>query len=298
LGIFLMRRALEASYGGRISSTESKLEELQSRQRATIEKLKAATKYSTTQSLIEKYGNTAGASIQKPQSEKPKGPSRTPTQIQRHTPQHPQQPPAPIRSSVPTPEQIRIQEQLLAQQRAGPPPQYGKAQSPNQQPQPPADLLRRQNLEMQSQSQPPSRQHLQPEEATAPKWYDRILDVVLGEDETSARNRYALICKNCRMVNGLAPPGTRTLDDMGEWGCARCGTMNGGKKPLVGDIPKQDEPEHEEVHVEVERSEPHREVPESGGEEEKTVNVPVEKESEKDEPKIPKPKPKGKKKKT
>ena len=291
-----MRRTLEASYGGWISSTESKLEELQSRQRATIEKLKAATKYSTTQSLIEKYGNTAGAPVQKPQSEKPKGPSRTPTQTQRHTPQ---QPPAPTRPLVPTPEQIRIQEQLLAQQRVGIPPQHGKAQPPNQQPQPPADLLRRQNLEMQSQTQPPSRQHLQPEEATAPRWYDRILDVVLGEDETSAKNRYALICKNCRMVNGLAPPGTRTLDDMGDWGCARCGAMNGGrKKSLGGDAPKQDEPEHEEVHAEAERSEPRREVPESGGEEEETVNVPIEKEGEKDEPKMPKPKPKGKKKKT
>jgi hypothetical protein len=32
------------------------------------------------------------------------------------------------------------------------------------------------------------------------------------------------------MVNGLAPPGTRSLDEMEEWGCARCGTMNGVRK--------------------------------------------------------------------
>jgi hypothetical protein len=72
--------------------------------------------------------------------------------------------------------------------------------------------------------------------------------------------------------------------------------MNGGKKPLVGGAPKQDEPEHKEVHAEAERSEPPREVLEPGGEKEETVNVPIEEESEKDEPKISKPKPKGKKK--
>lgn len=29
------------------------------------------------------------------------------------------------------------------------------------------------------------------------------------------------------MVNGLAPPGTTSLEDMEGWGCARCGTWNG-----------------------------------------------------------------------
>lgn len=56
------------------------------------------------------------------------------------------------------------------------------------------------------------------------------MDVIIGEDETSAKARYALICKNCRMVNGLAPPGTKDLSEMEEWGCARCGTMNGKKR--------------------------------------------------------------------
>lgn len=32
------------------------------------------------------------------------------------------------------------------------------------------------------------------------------------------------------MVNGLGPPGTRSLDEIAEWGCARCGTMNGRKQ--------------------------------------------------------------------
>lgn len=60
-----------------------------------------------------------------------------------------------------------------------------------------------------------------------PRWYDRILDVLLGDDETLPRNRLALICRQCRLVNGQAPPGTASLEDVGKWRCSVCGTMNG-----------------------------------------------------------------------
>jgi hypothetical protein len=39
------------------------------------------------------------------------------------------------------------------------------------------------------------------------------------------------------MVNGLAPPGATNLEDIGGWGCARCGTWNGsppGQKRYAG----------------------------------------------------------------
>ena len=62
-------------------------------------------------------------------------------------------------------------------------------------------------------------------------WYDRLLDILIGEDETAAKARFALICNSCRMVNGLAPPGTKSLAEIGRWGCARCGTMNGKDLP-------------------------------------------------------------------
>ena len=59
------------------------------------------------------------------------------------------------------------------------------------------------------------------------KWYDRILDLVMGEDETSPKNRIVLICENCRLVNGQAPPGCRRLEDVGLWRCFGCGAKNG-----------------------------------------------------------------------
>jgi hypothetical protein len=58
-------------------------------------------------------------------------------------------------------------------------------------------------------------------------WYDRILDTLLGEDETAAKNRIVLLCSRCRLVNGQAPPGTKSLSELGMWKCMACGASNG-----------------------------------------------------------------------
>ncbi len=53
------------------------------------------------------------------------------------------------------------------------------------------------------------------------------MDLLLGEDEMAAKNRIVLICRNCRLVNGRAPPGTASLAELGLWKCMACGTVNG-----------------------------------------------------------------------
>ena len=53
------------------------------------------------------------------------------------------------------------------------------------------------------------------------------MDVLLGEDESLPGKRLALICSSCRLVNGQAPPGVKTLQDVGKWKCMACGAMNG-----------------------------------------------------------------------
>ncbi|CUS07782.1 unnamed protein product, partial [Tuber aestivum] len=208
--IWSVRKFFDLYYNYRIGNAENALEELQTKQNDTIEKLKAATKFSTTQSIIEKYGGGSSSPADTDKKQKkpdtPQGGSINQQLRQRPQsrsgPQGPPQVAGP--TAPPTPQQIQqqtIQQQMMAQQ---PPP-------PHNPPQP----------------QPSSQQLNQPEEATAPKWYDRLLDVIVGEDETGAKNQYALICKNCRIVNGLAPPGTTSLEDMECWGCVRCGTWNG-----------------------------------------------------------------------
>ena len=71
-----------------------------------------------------------------------------------------------------------------------------------------------------------------PAESSQPRWYDRLVNALLGEDETRSDRRLALICTKCRLVNGLAPPGARTLEEVGKWKCSGCGSWN-GVEPLT-----------------------------------------------------------------
>ena len=64
-------------------------------------------------------------------------------------------------------------------------------------------------------------------------WYDRVLDLLLGEDETAPKNRIILICQNCRLVNGQAPPGTKSMTELGKWKCFGCGELNGEEDEAV-----------------------------------------------------------------
>jgi hypothetical protein len=61
---------------------------------------------------------------------------------------------------------------------------------------------------------------------------------LLGEDETQPKNRLVLICNSCRLVNGQAPPGVKSLEELGRWRCGSCGAWNGveseAKKVLAG----------------------------------------------------------------
>lgn len=61
-------------------------------------------------------------------------------------------------------------------------------------------------------------------------WIDRVMDLILGENEQSPTQRYALICGNCHVHNGLAPFG-KTADEM-TYICPVCGTHNGPKNGL------------------------------------------------------------------
>jgi len=126
---------------------------------------------------------------------------------------------------------------------------------------------------------------------TQPHWYDRIMDALLGEDETQPKNRLALICAKCRLVNGQAPPGTRSVEDVGRWRCGECRAWNGVEKvnreeEVVGLVREMQErgrgkKRREEVYEEEEeelarsRSESRgQETPISSGEEEVVQHQP------------------------
>lgn len=219
-----------AYYDYRISNTQSYLESLYKERDATIEKLKAATKYNSTQQLLEKYGSSH------PKSESPQGPKKKKPQESRT-----ENSPLQGRTNLPPPPTANI-----PRNRPQSPGQAGHHQLPStpshgqpnldQKPLPPPPPF--------SPSSPtaefaPNAFAAAPQYGGEPNWYDRILDVLLGEDETSPKNRIALICDNCRLVNGQAPPGKKTLEEIGRWRCGGCGSWNGKEnetKKLVRQI--------------------------------------------------------------
>ncbi|KAK6341671.1 hypothetical protein TWF696_008739 [Orbilia brochopaga] len=236
---YLVRRIIKNYYEWRVSNVETSLEALREQQKETIEKLKAVTKYDSTQALLDKYTKTAtttGAqpSPNQPGKNEPKQPGSG---------SQPNTPPASLRkrqnlsaktagiASQPSPNQQKPDAPPAPPLAQLPhlPPQQGLP--PNVPPPPPhmmAGMPPGTGLPPMSHIAPPV-----PEEPRQPQWYDRFLDVLLGEDEMSAKNRYALICSNCRQVNGLAPPGTTNVEDI-RYICGRCGAENG--KPAVSEL--------------------------------------------------------------
>jgi len=73
-----------------------------------------------------------------------------------------------------------------------------------------------------------------PQESHSRAFLDRLLDLLVGEDENSPDHRYALICRHCRAHNGLAPPG-ETGEDVG-YLCGRCGGWNGPDPSKKGKV--------------------------------------------------------------
>lgn len=226
--IFGVRTALDAYYNYRLSSSQSHLNELHKQREATIEKLKAATKYNSTQQLLDKYGGTPKKRQPSPQPGKRQslgGQSNQSTPQGGRTGFMPP-PTANIPGRTPPPGPISPDGTPLSR-----PPTAGLTppRAPMQGIEPGEEFAPNafSGAERPTILRQPSAQPQIQYAGDGPKWYDRILDVVLGEDETQSKNRIALICQNCRLVNGQAPPGARTLEEIGKWRCSSCHTMNG-----------------------------------------------------------------------
>ena len=221
--IYIVRLGLINYYNYRTSKSQNNLNELQKQRDMTIEKLKEATKYNSTQELLKKYGGSSPknrvdeTSEQKSSSKKdPAAPSRRrtgyvppptaniPGRIAPHSSHKSQQPTTPSYSRIEQPPSISTE----GNRHRLPSPRQGTAEA-----------------EFAPNAFPAAPQYAKYKEG--PRWYDRLIDVLLGEDEASTRNRLALICRHCRLVNGQAPPGVKRLEDVGKWRCAECSSMNG-----------------------------------------------------------------------
>ncbi|KAJ4386059.1 hypothetical protein N0V93_008951 [Gnomoniopsis smithogilvyi] len=229
--IYLVRTIASTVYELRIESLNSKLKDQQAVRAKTIQKLKDATRYDSTMELLEKYG---GGEVRAKGKKKSKDETADENETKSPGRQQQKRPDTGTRTNMPIPATANIQRHNMGPSHAGTPQQSGTG--PYSTPQ-------------QHRGSPPNQQALEPSAEFSPNafdtarppppapgqqqydvpshWYDRIMDLLLGEDETAAKNRLVLICKRCRLVNGQAPPGTNSLAELGMWKCMGCGVENG-----------------------------------------------------------------------
>ncbi|KAI5305840.1 hypothetical protein KEM56_003165 [Ascosphaera pollenicola] len=264
VAIYSVRRMLNAYYDFRIRKDSTYLRSLQKQSAETIDKLKEATKYNSTQKLLRKYASTqntkaatgsaeGGNASGKKSSGKKHRNSISVMQAQTPPAGRTGMPP-PATANIRRPEQIPSSPPPPQQQQQQPPrspntlnllpstpnrpgsaqstPNFGSPQQSPQQPSPdfapnafPGNTYPYQQATQYPASYPPYQSH----------WYDRLFDVLLGEDETSPKNRIVLLCEQCRTVNGQAPPGVKTLGELGKWRCGFCGGWNGVTKDKVNE---------------------------------------------------------------
>lgn len=249
--IYLVRFTVGKFFEYRINRTQKYLDDLQKQRDSTIEKLKEATKYNSTQQLLEKYGaespepgkNAKGGSKQRgpppaPQVNLPPvsrtGIAPPPTANIRRpnvgpSPSHTPPPPPSSHESIPPPFNDGLERQIP---HAPDEPEFAPNAFPGHPPPVPPTPGQQPFQTQYSDYGQPNR------------WYDRLMDVLLGEDETLPKNRLALICAQCRLINGQAPPGVKSLEEVGRWRCGGCGSWNGHDstseaRKVIADIQEQ-----------------------------------------------------------
>jgi len=225
--ITLVRTITTAIFDYRIERLSARLKEHQTERAKTIQKLKDATKYDSTLELLEKYGGAENK-----QKEGKKAAERSDDAEQKEERHKTRHQGLPQRTNMPPPPTANIQRPPIPGPSTPQPRPHSRLGAPSQ---PEVG-----QLDMDASAEfapnafdgkpPPAFMQYPPAAMASPAeshWYDRILDTLLGEDETAAKNRIVLICSNCRLVNGQAPPGTKSLSELGMWKCMACGASNG-----------------------------------------------------------------------
>ena len=198
---------------------------MQQQKTQAIEKFKTATKFDSTQQLLERYGGDTSSN---------------------KTPQHDLQKVNKGRNKKDKKDDDYPQGRRRTN--FAPPPTANVPNTHTLGQRSPQDQLDRTKLDLQTPSPTAAGSPTHPDSGLLPdnmplatavipqysatdvggsKWYDHVLDLILGEDETRPINRVALICTKCRLVNGQAPPGVKRLEDVGPWRCLACHTWNG-----------------------------------------------------------------------
>lgn len=216
VAILGIRYLIDLYFDWREENVRSRLEKKSKERDIVIKKLKDAMRYDSTKELLDKYGGSGGRGT----------PAKQPNEQAKKSAKKPQQqrtgfappPTANIPGRITQP-QNAIDAKLKPQEPAVPTARnvadsstYGESFAPN--------------AYTEFERPRPAAKAVEPK-PDRPSFLDRILDLIVGEDESDARNRIVLLCTTCKTVNGQAPPGTRSLAELGRWRCGACGAWNG-----------------------------------------------------------------------
>ncbi|QSL66118.1 hypothetical protein MERGE_000493 [Pneumocystis wakefieldiae] len=205
--IYFGRIIFTIYYTKMISSEESSLELLRTKQHEKVEELKAKTNFYSTQSLIDRYSGS-----QRNTPEKPAIPLLDLNDSGKKTPKH----------SFSSPSVDFLQ------------PTYQHSNQQNQ-----ISNLRLRHTNNSNTDNSVHHSFFATSDMPFPtdsysklsqdnSFISRILNFIIGPDETSPENRYALICKKCGIHNGLAPYGEKW--ESIKYICMNCGIWNGNVK--------------------------------------------------------------------
>jgi endoplasmic reticulum junction formation protein lunapark len=244
VAIYGIRKGVDTLMGWRVVREEEKLQSLKRERETVIRELKEATGYERTQGLLDKYGGEkkrrGGGAGGEADDDDESGPSKTKQRGSgsgKRSQQHQQHPRTgfapPPTANIPSRQSLPAGFRPTPQGVPSPPPPKPGSQQHAQVIEPSASFAPNAfpgGSPPHSPPQSPSTHSLPPAspvpEPPSNRWYDRLLDVLLGDDESAPRNRLALLCNSCGLVNGLAPPGARSLADIGKWRCSGCGALN------------------------------------------------------------------------
>lgn len=196
------RRIVQLWYTRIGNAEEETLKKLLLEQRAKVEELKKKTDFYSTQKLLERYDRPDNAPMTTPVK---KGPM-----------------PAGPRASLNPNALAPVQNQG-----APPPPGMGLS-TPVRPAGPPVNGASPTPMHPGYMSAYSPAQPIQP---TPRRWFDRLADVVLGEEDVGgvgAHSKYALICKRCFTHNGLVKEADY---DTTQFVCMKCGFLNPAPKP-------------------------------------------------------------------
>lgn len=185
--LYVLRNGISSYYARRVSNEELSLQDLQAQQKEKIEEFKTKTGFYTTKSLIDRYSASEGS----PRDATTNSTSSSPLATKKLNPKA-------SKNDLTSPRlpQMRSSPRLLTQAQITPqrnfPPQSLLGTVPT-----PSSLSGTPQKNSQPQLSPtaefaPNADLLAATQARTRHWYDRMLDVIVGEDEGSDQSRYKL----------------------------------------------------------------------------------------------------------